>query len=77
MKKIFALNLLLISAAAQAQQMPYFAINNPDNNGTGNTAALFSLNSTSTAFLHGSREWPTPECQNQQRDCHLYSGQQF
>jgi hypothetical protein len=33
MKKIFALNLLLISAAAQAQQMPYFAINNPDNNG--------------------------------------------
>ncbi|HGF1017132.1 hypothetical protein [Enterobacter cloacae] len=59
MKKIFALNLLLLSAAAQAQQMPYFAINNPDNNGTGNTAALFSLNSTSTAFLHGSREWPT------------------
>ncbi|VFS15238.1 Uncharacterised protein [Enterobacter cancerogenus] len=59
MKKIFALNLLLMSAAAQAQQLPYFAINNPDNNGTGNTAGLFSLNSTSTAFLHGSREWPT------------------
>ena len=59
MKKIFALNLLLMSAAAQAQQMPYFAINNPDNNGTGNSAALFSLNSTSTSFLHGSREWPS------------------
>ena len=59
MKKIFALNLLLMSAAAQAQELPYLAINNPDNNGTGNSAGLFSLNSTSTAFLHGSREWPT------------------
>ena len=59
MKKIFALNLLLMSAVAHAQELPYFAINNPDNNGTGNSAGLFSLNSTSTAFLHGSREWPT------------------
>ncbi len=76
MKKIFALNLLLLSAAAQAQQMPYFAINNPTTTGPGNTAALFSRNSTSTtAFLHGSRGVAHPECENQQRDCHLYSGQ--
>lgn len=59
MKKIFALNLLLISAAAQADQLPYFAINNPDSNGTGNSAALFSLNASSASFLHGSREWPS------------------
>ena len=45
MKKIFALNLLLMSAVAHAQELPYFAINNPDNNGTGNSAGLFSLNS--------------------------------
>ena len=33
LEKIFALNLLLISAAVQAQQLPAFAIDNPDNIG--------------------------------------------
>ncbi|NUU66288.1 receptor [Enterobacteriaceae bacterium BIT-l23] len=60
MKKLFALNLLLLAAAAQADmQLNYIAIKNPDHTGSSNTAALFNLDSSSAAFLHGSFEWPT------------------